>query len=57
MAGVKTNSTAGALPRFLTPLLVLFILTLGALTLAITTGSVHISNQELWQVITGGGEP
>ena len=57
MAGVKSNSSAKPLPRFFAPLLVLFLFTLGALMLAITTGSVSISNQELWQVLNGGGEP
>jgi|TARA_R110000823_G_scaffold294984_2_gene413974 iron complex transport system permease protein len=57
VAGAKSNNNTTSLPRFFTPLLVLFVFTLGTLTLAITTGSVHISNQELWQVLHGGGEP
>jgi iron complex transport system permease protein len=57
VAAVNTPTKNGALPVFFMPLLLLFVFTLGAIALAITTGSVHISHQELWQVLSGGGEP
>jgi iron complex transport system permease protein len=51
------NRERSALPGFLLPLSILALLSLASLALAITTGSVHISNAELWQVLNGGGEP